>query len=91
MGEIVVNGICRDLVLRVSVGQETVRIDPRYFRSSEVETLVGDSTRAKSELGWKLQITFNSFELSNRFCNSSIRFFMYIKTNYRTPLYKFYR
>ncbi|MEG3640227.1 GDP-mannose 4,6-dehydratase [Magnetococcus sp. PR-3] len=39
-------------------GQTIVRVDPRYFRPTEVETLLGDPTRAKNELGWKPRITF---------------------------------
>ena len=33
-------------------GSVVVRIDPRYFRPAEVETLLGDPTRAKEKLGW---------------------------------------
>jgi GDPmannose 4,6-dehydratase len=33
-------------------GQCIVRVDPRYFRATEVETLLGDPTRAKEKLGW---------------------------------------
>ena len=40
-----------------SVGDVVVRIDPRYFRPSEVETLLGDPTKAKSLLGWTPKIT----------------------------------
>ncbi len=35
------------------VGQEIVQVDPRYFRPTEVDLLIGDPTRAKRELGWK--------------------------------------
>ncbi len=35
-----------------------VSIDPRYFRPTEVETLIGDSTKAKEKLGWVPKITF---------------------------------
>ncbi|NBE07082.1 GDP-mannose 4,6-dehydratase [Paragemmobacter ruber] len=38
-------------------GQVVVRIDPRYFRPAEVETLLGDPTKAKEKLGWTPQIT----------------------------------
>jgi GDPmannose 4,6-dehydratase len=41
----------------VKVGQEIVRIDPRYFRPAEVETLLGDPSKAKEMLGWEPQIT----------------------------------
>lgn len=36
-----------------------VRVDPRYFRPTEVETLLGDATKAKTKLGWSPKITFN--------------------------------
>ena len=39
-------------------GQIIVRIDPRYFRPAEVETLLGDPTKAKTKLGWSPEITF---------------------------------
>ena len=35
-----------------------VEVDPRYFRPAEVETLLGDPTKAKENLGWKPMITF---------------------------------
>jgi len=35
-----------------------VSVDPRYFRPTEVETLLGDSTKAKEKLGWSPKITF---------------------------------
>ena len=38
-------------------GQVIMRIDPQYFRPAEVETLLGDPTKAKAELGWTPQIT----------------------------------
>ena len=36
-----------------------IRIDPRYFRPTEVETLLGDPTRAKEKLGWVPEITLD--------------------------------
>ena len=41
----------------VTVGDVVMRIDPRYFRPSEVETLLGDPSKAKKELGWEPEIT----------------------------------
>lgn len=38
-------------------GDVIVRVDPRYFRPAEVETLLGDPSRAKSRLGWEPEIT----------------------------------
>jgi GDPmannose 4,6-dehydratase len=39
-------------------GRTLVRIDPRYFRPTEVETLLGDPTKAREKLGWSAEITF---------------------------------
>ncbi|WP_082703706.1 GDP-mannose 4,6-dehydratase [Novosphingobium sp. Fuku2-ISO-50] len=53
----VVEAIAGDDAPSVKVGDVVVRIDPRYFRPAEVETLLGDPTRAKDKLGWVPQIT----------------------------------
>ena len=42
---------------KLKVGDIIVRIDPRYFRPTEVETLLGDPTKAKEKLGWVPEIT----------------------------------
>jgi GDPmannose 4,6-dehydratase len=39
-------------------GATLVQIDPRYFRPAEVEQLLGDSTKARTVLGWKHSVTF---------------------------------
>ena len=39
-------------------GQVVIRIDPRYFRPAEVDLLLGDSSKAKRELGWELKTSF---------------------------------
>jgi GDPmannose 4,6-dehydratase len=41
----------------LNVGDIIVRVDPRYFRPAEVETLLGDPTKAKNALGWEPEIT----------------------------------
>jgi GDPmannose 4,6-dehydratase len=38
-------------------GMVIIRIDPRYFRATEVETLLGDATKARDKLGWSPEIT----------------------------------
>lgn len=43
----------------LKVGDTVVRIDPRYFRPAEVETLLGDPTKAKEKLGWVPRITLD--------------------------------
>ena len=46
-----------DLAPNVKVGDVIVRIDPKYFRPAEVETLLGDPTKAREKLGWVPEIT----------------------------------
>lgn len=41
----------------VKVGDIVVRIDPRYFRPAEVETLLGDASKARERLGWEPEIS----------------------------------
>ncbi|QHE75929.1 GDP-mannose 4,6-dehydratase [Hydrogenophaga sp. PBL-H3] len=43
--------------LRVQVGDVVVRVDPRYYRPTEVETLLGDASKARTQLGWTPKIT----------------------------------
>jgi len=43
----------------VATGKVLVRVDPRYFRPAEVETLLGDASKAKAQLGWTPKITFD--------------------------------
>ncbi len=41
-----------------SSGKTLVRVDPRYFRPTEVETLLGDPSKAKAKLGWEAEVGF---------------------------------
>ncbi len=41
----------------ISIDDVIVRVDPRYFRPAEVETLLGDASKAKQKLGWEPEIT----------------------------------
>ncbi|VAX13537.1 GDP-mannose 4,6-dehydratase [hydrothermal vent metagenome] len=43
---------------KLEKGRVIVRVDPRYFRPTEVETLLGDPTKAKQKLGWVPKISF---------------------------------
>ena len=47
--------IGRDL----NTGETIIRVDPKYFRPAEVDTLLGDATKAKEKLGWEPQIDFD--------------------------------
>ena len=43
---------CLNPNYQVEIGKEIVAIDPRYFRPTEVDLLIGDATKAKEKLGW---------------------------------------
>jgi GDPmannose 4,6-dehydratase len=43
---------------KVKVGDVIVKVDPRYYRPTEVETLLGDPSKAKAKLGWTPTTTF---------------------------------
>jgi len=53
----IVASVSRDDINGVKPGDVIVQIDPRYFRPTEVETLLGDPTKAKEKLGWVPHIT----------------------------------
>ncbi|KQB98450.1 GDP-mannose 4,6-dehydratase [Loktanella sp. 1ANDIMAR09] len=52
-----VASITGDMAPALKVGDVIMRIDPRYFRPAEVETLLGDPSKAKQKLGWEPRIT----------------------------------
>ena len=52
-----VAAIAGDNAPALSVGDVIVKVDSRYFRPAEVETLLGDSAKAKTNLGWEPEIT----------------------------------
>jgi GDPmannose 4,6-dehydratase len=52
-----ISSIEGNLTSALSVGDVVVRIDQRYFRPAEVDTLLGDPTKAKEKLGWVPEIT----------------------------------
>ena len=53
----IVDSVNGDDAPSVKPGDVIVRIDPRYFRPAEVETLLGDPTKAKEKLGWVPEIS----------------------------------
>ena len=66
-----VDAACKEIGMRVTwkgegvdekgydeLGRCVVAVDPRYFRPTEVETLLGDATKAREKLGWKPRIRF---------------------------------
>jgi GDPmannose 4,6-dehydratase len=55
----IVAAIDGDQAPALKVGDVVVRIDPRYYRPTEVETLLGDPAKAKAKLGWVPEITID--------------------------------
>jgi GDPmannose 4,6-dehydratase len=72
------------------LGDKTiVRVDPRYFRPTEVETLLGDASKAKEKLGWAPKITFKDLvaEMVREDLNSAERFALIKKHGYKAADY----
>jgi GDPmannose 4,6-dehydratase len=44
---------CSNEEYQVAIGKEVLSVDPKYFRPTEVELLIGDATKANTKLGWK--------------------------------------
>ena len=53
----IVEYVTGNIASSLKPGDVIVRIDPRYFRPAEVETLLGDPTKAREKLGWVPEIT----------------------------------
>src|SRR6056297_756228 len=53
----IVEAVTSDRTVAVKPGDVVVRVDPRYFRPAEVETLLGDPSKAREKLGWVPEIT----------------------------------
>jgi GDPmannose 4,6-dehydratase len=43
-----------------ATGRSIVKVDPRYFRPTEVDTLLGDPTKAREKLGWRSELSFDA-------------------------------
>jgi GDPmannose 4,6-dehydratase len=56
---------------RIKAGDVVVRVDPRYFRPTEVETLLGDPSKAKQKLGWAPEITTE--QMCAEMCEEDLR------------------
>jgi len=44
---------CNNSEYQIKIGKEVLSVDPKYFRPTEVELLIGDPTKAKTKLGWE--------------------------------------
>jgi GDPmannose 4,6-dehydratase len=56
----VISSIMDEKCSGASVGQTIVAIDPQYFRPTEVDTLLGDASKARERLGWTAQTSFEA-------------------------------
>jgi GDPmannose 4,6-dehydratase len=51
--EVAVVKSCSNPDFQIEIGKEVVAVDPRYYRPTEVELLIGDPTKSQTQLGWK--------------------------------------
>jgi GDPmannose 4,6-dehydratase len=57
--EVGIIGACANADYNLPVGKEVVAVDPRYFRPTEVDLLIGDATKARTKLGWEPKHTLS--------------------------------
>jgi GDPmannose 4,6-dehydratase len=69
--EVVKVAKCTNPQYQLEIGKEVLAIDPKYFRPTEVDLLIGDPTKAKEKLGWEPQIQLA--ELVEDMMNSDIK------------------
>jgi GDPmannose 4,6-dehydratase len=62
---------CKNPYYNLEIGKEVLAIDPKYFRPTEVDLLIGDPTKAKEKLGWEPQIQLA--ELVEDMMNSDLK------------------
>jgi GDPmannose 4,6-dehydratase len=80
---------CSDPQFQMSEGTEVVNIDPRYFRPTEVDLLVGDATKAREKLGWIPQ--YDLSQLVKEMMQSDLKLMKkdlhLVKSGYSVPNY----
>jgi len=62
---------CSNPQYQVEIGKEVVAVDPKYFRPTEVDLLLGDPTKAETKLGWKREYKLE--ELVNEMMESDLK------------------
>jgi GDPmannose 4,6-dehydratase len=50
---------CSDVRFQLEIGKEIIKVDPNYFRPTEVDLLIGDASKAKNKLGWEPKYSLN--------------------------------
>jgi GDPmannose 4,6-dehydratase len=53
------------------IGKDIISVDPKYFRPTEVDLLLGDATKAKEKLGWEPKITLE--EMTKEMVESDLK------------------
>ena len=71
----------------LKVGAPVISVDPRYFRPTEVESLLGDATKSKDILGWTPAISFKEMVLEMAACDleEAARDALSLKSGFATP------
>ena len=71
----------------IKKGQTLVTVDPRYFRPTEVDTLLGDPTKAKQKLGWTPEISFEEMieEMIGHDLEGAAREAVWRRNGFQTP------
>ena len=64
---------CSNKLFKLPLGKEVLAVDPKYFRPTEVDLLIGDSSKAKQKLGWKPEISLE--ELVKEMVDSDLKLF----------------
>ena len=62
---------CSNSKFQLEIGKEVINIDPKYFRPTEVDLLIGDPSKAKKKLGWEPKIEFP--DLVKEMMNSDLK------------------
>ncbi len=64
---------CANPEFTLKKGKQVISVDPRYFRPTEVDVLIGDATKAQTQLGWKPEYSLH--QLIKEMVQSDIKFF----------------
>lgn len=84
----IVEAIAGDRAPALKVGDVVVKVDPRYFRPTEVESLLGDASRARQKLGWTPEITAEEMcrEMVVHDLDQARRHVLLRESGYMTPM-----
>lgn len=77
-----------DMAPALNVGDIVVRVDPKYYRPAEVETLLGDPSKAQAELGWMPEISVQEMctEMVSEDLKAAQRSALLIKNGFEVPV-----